>query len=142
MCGIAGFSGQPAVDVSDTVLDRIAHRGPDDSGRYNSSCGLVSLFHTRLAIQDPTPDGAQPMAAADGQVVIVFNGEIYNFLDLRTRLLERGYVFRSRTEVLLALYLKDGTNLLEKLKCLSTSSRTGYPHLFKRSDRSYRNFYG
>lgn len=117
MCGIAGFSGQPAVDVSDTVLDRIAHRGPDGSGRYNSSCGSVSLFHTRLAIQDPTPDGAQPMLAADDQVVIVFNGEIYNFRELREGLQAQGYVFRSRTdtEVLLALYLEHGTALLEKL---------------------------
>ncbi len=117
MCGIAGFSGHPAVEVSDTVLDRIAHRGPDGRGRYNSSCGSVSLFHTRLAIQVPTPDGAQPMSAADDQVAIVFNGEIYNFRDLRVGLQARGYVFRSRTdtEVLLALYLEHGTALLEKL---------------------------
>ncbi|MGB6233337.1 MAG: asparagine synthase (glutamine-hydrolyzing), partial [Candidatus Acidiferrales bacterium] len=117
MCGIAGFSGRPAVEVSDAVLERIGHRGPDGRGRYNSAGGLVSLFHTRLAILDPTPDGAQPMATADGQVVITFNGEIYNFRDLRAGLETRGYVFRSRTdtEVLLALYLEHGTALLEKL---------------------------
>lgn len=117
MCGIAGFCGRPAAEVSDVVLDRIGHRGPDGRGRYNSTCGSVSLFHTRLAILDPTPDGAQPMAAADGQVVITFNGEIYNFRELRTDLGKRGYAFRSHTdtEVLLALYLEHGTELLERL---------------------------
>src|SRR5579863_1672419 len=104
MCGIAGFSGSPAVEVSDAVLDRIGHRGPDGRGRYNSACGSVSLFHTRLAILDPTPDGAQPMAAADGQAVITFNGEIYNFRELRSELERQGYAFcsHSDTEVLLA----------------------------------------
>lgn len=117
MCGIAGFSGYPAVEVSDAVLDRIAHRGPDGRGRFDSASGSVSLFHTRLAILDPTPDGAQPMAAADGQVVIVFNGEIYNFRELRAGLHKRGYTFCSHTdtEVLLALYLELGTAMLEKL---------------------------
>ena len=117
MCGIAGFSGRPAVEVSDEVLDRIDHRGPDGRGRYNSAHSSVSLFHTRLAILDPTPNGAQPMATADGQVVITFNGEIYNFRELRSELQKRGYAFCSNTdtEVLLALYLEHGTALLEKL---------------------------
>jgi len=117
MCGIAGFSGRTAEEVSDAVLDRMAHRGPDGRGRYDSACGSVSLFHTRLAILDPTPDGAQPMAAANGQIVVTFNGEIYNFRELRSELQTRGYVFRTRTdtEVLLALYLEYGTELLEKL---------------------------
>jgi asparagine synthase (glutamine-hydrolysing) len=117
MCGIAGFSGRQAVEVPDTVLEGIAHRGPDGRGRYNSACGSVSLFHTRLAIIDPTPDGAQPMATPDGQVVITFNGEIYNFRELRAGLEARGYAFCSQcdTEVLLALYLEQGTEFLEKL---------------------------
>jgi asparagine synthase (glutamine-hydrolysing) len=117
MCGIAGFSGHPAAKASDAVLDRIGHRGPDGRGRYNSADGSISLFHTRLAILDPTPDGAQPMATADGQVVITFNGEIYNFRELRSELQKRGYAFCSHTdtEVLLALYLEHGTALLEKL---------------------------
>src|SRR6202023_927399 len=117
MCGIAGFSGRPAVEVSDAVLDRIGHRGPDGRERYNSACGSVSLFHTRLAILDPTPEGAQPMAAADGQAVIAFNGEIYNFRELHAGLQKRGYTFSSHTdtEVLLALYLEHGTALLERL---------------------------
>src|SRR5215469_19157 len=117
MCGIAGFSGRHAAEVSEAVLERLAHRGPDSRGRYDSPCGSVSLFHTRLAILDPTPDGAQPMAAAGGQVVITYNGEIYNFRELRAGLEKRGHVFRTQTdtEVLLALYLEHGTDLLEKL---------------------------
>jgi asparagine synthase (glutamine-hydrolysing) len=117
MCGIAGFSGRGAAEVSDVVLHRIRHRGPDGRGRYDSACGSVSLFHTRLAILDPRPDGAQPMAGAEGQVVITFNGEIYNFRELRAGLEDRGFVFRTRTdtEVLLALYLERGTALLENL---------------------------
>jgi asparagine synthase (glutamine-hydrolysing) len=117
MCGIAGFSGRRVIEVSDAVLERLAHRGPDGRGRYNSSCGSVSLFHTRLAIIDPTPDGAQPMATHDGQVVITFNGEIYNFRELRAGLVARGYAFSSHcdTEVILALYLEQGTAFLEKL---------------------------
>src|SRR5476649_1768128 len=110
MCGIAGCSGRPTAEISDAVLERIGHRGPDGHGRYDSASGYVSLFHTRLAILDPTSDGAQPMSAADGQVVIVFNGEIYNFRELRAVLQTRGYAFHSNsdTEVLLALYLEHG----------------------------------
>lgn len=117
MCGIAGFSGRAASEVSDDVLQRIGHRGPDGRGRYDSTCGGVSLFHTRLAILDPTPDGAQPMAAGDGHVVITYNGEIYNFRELRAELIKQGHVFHTRTdtEVLLALYLEQGPAMLEKL---------------------------
>src|SRR5260370_17028400 len=122
MCGIAGFAGHPTVEVSDAVLDRIGHRGPDGRGRYNSTCGSVSLFHTRLAILDPTPDGAQPMAAADGQVIITFNGEIYNFRELRAGLETRGYVFSSHsdTEVLLTLYLQQAPALLQQFNAIYT----------------------
>lgn len=117
MCGIAGYCGRPAAEVSDEVLERLGHRGPDGQGRFDSSSGLVSLFHTRLAILDPTPDGAQPMTSADGKVTIVFNGEIYNFPELRHELEQRGHHFRSNcdTEVLLALYVEQGPAMLERL---------------------------
>src|SRR5579859_6862714 len=118
MCGIAGVCGREASHIDEReVLALLAHRGPDGCGHYSSPCGTVALFHTRLAIQDPTPNGAQPMAAADGQVVITFNGEIYNFKELRAGLQSRGYSFRSHTdtEVLLALYLESGTAMLEQL---------------------------
>ncbi len=93
MCGIAGVSGRHAAVWAPMLLGRIAHRGPDGRGEFVSDCGLVTLCHTRLAIQDPTPDGAQPMSAADGQVVIVFNGEIYNFRELARGLQALGHRF-------------------------------------------------
>lgn len=117
MCGIAGVSGRPAADFALGLLERIAHRGPDGHGQFVSACGSVTLCHTRLAIQDPTPDGAQPMSTVDGLVVIVFNGEIYNFRELARGLQARGHRFRSHgdTEVLLAMYLEHGAAMLEQL---------------------------
>jgi asparagine synthase (glutamine-hydrolysing) len=117
MCGIAGVSGRPAAEFAPGLLERIAHRGPDGQGHFVSACGSVTLCHTRLAIQDPTPGGAQPMATADGQVVIAFNGEIYNFRELAHGLQARGHRFRSHgdTEVLLAMYLEHGAAMLDQL---------------------------
>ena len=117
MCGIAGFSGGTGSDFGSCVMHRLAHRGPDANGRFDSPDGSVSLFHTRLAIQDPTPDGDQPMLSADGRVAIAFNGEIYNFLTLRKELQAKNHQFRSRcdTEVLLALYLEHGEDMLGHL---------------------------
>lgn len=117
MCGIAGFYGRPIGDVGNAVLDCLAHRGPDGRGRYDDPGGDVSLFHTRLAILDPGPHGAQPMRANDGRVVITFNGEIYNFRELRSGLEKQGVEFRSRsdTEVMLALYLRDGMDFIGQL---------------------------
>jgi len=114
MCGIAGYSGRVSPEVSQRILDVLAHRGPDGNGCFVSDCGAVTLLHTRLAIQDPTPVGAQPMSAAGGRVVISFNGEIYNFKKLRADLEKNGYVFQTGTdtEVLLALYLEYGSALL------------------------------
>ena len=121
MCGIAGklyFDRERTVDPS--LLTRmnqvIAHRGPDDSGIHHD--GAVGLAHRRLAIIDLSPGGHQPMANADGSAWIVFNGEIYNFLELRDELEKQGVRFRSRsdTEVLLALYDRDGVECLRHLR--------------------------
>lgn len=117
MCGIAGFFG----DFDPSLLARMnglqAHRGPDDAGVWHDAgCG-VGLAHRRLSILDPSPLGHQPMLSADQSVVLVFNGEIYNFRELRAELQAGGAVFRghSDTEVLLALYLRDGAAMLPKL---------------------------
>jgi asparagine synthase (glutamine-hydrolysing) len=93
----------------------IRHRGPDAGGEYLD--GHVGLAHRRLSIIDLSAQGNQPMFSANGRQVIVFNGEIYNFQELRTGLEQDGFVFRTRTdtEVLLALYGKLGTACLEKL---------------------------
>ena len=111
MCGIAGnyptsFDGRFVYDAA-SVCRSLAHRGPDDSGLYQSSEFGVSLVHTRLAIQDLSSTGHQPMSSIDSKVWLVFNGEIYNFKDLRSWLLHRGSIFvgNSDTEVILNLYL-------------------------------------
>jgi asparagine synthase (glutamine-hydrolysing) len=117
MCGILGFFGKFELAAFQAGLSAIANRGPDDSGVFVDSAGAMALGHVRLAIQDLSPLGHQPMLGADGVVVLVFNGEIYNFRDLRADLERRGHSFRghSDTEVLLNLYLADGQSFLSKL---------------------------
>ncbi|HEX9604923.1 MAG TPA: asparagine synthetase B, partial [Myxococcales bacterium] len=93
MCGISGFlnrdPAQPADrDLVARMTDVIAHRGPDGSGLHVD--GPVALGHRRLSIIDLSAAGAQPMTNEDGTVWITFNGEIYNFLDLRAELEARG----------------------------------------------------
>jgi asparagine synthase (glutamine-hydrolysing) len=121
MCGIAGrynfHTGRP---VNEAVIvgmcDLIAHRGPDEAGVFTN--GSVGLGHRRLSIIDLTPTGHQPMTSGSGLVTIVFNGEIYNFPDLRRDLEARGHRFRGRsdTEVLLAAYEEYGTECLSRLR--------------------------
>jgi len=121
MCGIAGrynFRSDRPVDRALVVgmCDLIAHRGPDESGVFTD--GPIGLGHRRLSIIDLTPTGRQPMAGANGQTTIVFNGEIYNFPELRRDLEARGHQFRGRsdTEVLLAAYLEFGVDCLRRLR--------------------------
>jgi asparagine synthase (glutamine-hydrolysing) len=117
MCGIIGAWGNPAADRV-LVANRLqAHRGPDDQGLYHDTSAQIALGHTRLSILDLSPLGHQPMSDASGKVVIVFNGEIYNFRELRSELELAGYHFygHSDTEVLLALYLAHGEKMLSML---------------------------
>ena len=120
MCGIAGRlnlrSGAPVEPASlERMCDLIAHRGPDAWGTYCD--GPVGLAHRRLAIIDLSPAGKQPMWTADGAVGITFNGEIYNFQELRAELEGHGHVFRSRsdTEVILAAYRQWGVECVPRL---------------------------
>lgn len=117
MCGLAGFFGTFDGSLLKQMSSLIAHRGPDDKGIFRDPDNGIGLVHQRLSIQDLSPAGHQPMWTKDDSVCIVFNGEIYNFQELRTELEKDGYVFRSNsdTEVLLNLYLKEGENLLSKL---------------------------
>ncbi|MDQ7822536.1 MAG: asparagine synthase (glutamine-hydrolyzing) [Candidatus Eremiobacteraeota bacterium] len=117
MCGIAGFLGGFEPSLLERMSARIAHRGPDDCGElYDREAGL-GFAHRRLSIIDLSPAGHQPMESTDGKAVIIYNGELYNYRELRTELLTGGYPFRSHsdTEVLLALYLRDGEDMLKKL---------------------------
>lgn len=117
MCGIAGFNGNFSTACLKQMCSLIAHRGPDSSGEFFSLQHRTGLVHTRLSIIDLSPSGYQPMLDASGQVAIVFNGEIYNFRELRTALVAEGHAFRghSDTEVLLSLYLRHGESMLQKL---------------------------
>ena len=108
MCGITGIFNLNGEPVSPVILrkmtDAIAHRGPDGEGFYTDS--FIGLGHRRLAIIDLSPAGHQPMMTADGQYVISYNGELYNFQELRLELEALGYRFRSQcdTEVMLYAY--------------------------------------
>jgi len=124
MCGIVGVYnyGNPGLPIqADTIArmrDTMAHRGPDDAGVYVSPDGRLGLGHRRLSILDLSSLGHQPMASPDGRYWIVFNGEIYNFRDLRAELEPKGYTFQSTsdTEVLLALYAEYGAKMLHRLR--------------------------
>ena len=117
MCGICGFIGE--VDDSKKVLkqmmDKIAHRGPDDEGMYVDKHAAIG--HRRLSIIDLS-HGAQPMYNETGDVAIVFNGEIYNHLEIRKELIAKGHKFAndSDTECLIHGYEEYGTDLLSKLR--------------------------
>ena len=117
MCGIAGFIGSGSREVLERMTRALAHRGPDAEGFFVEEKRGIHFGHRRLAIVDLT-DGAQPMATADGELVIVFNGEIYNHTELRAELVAKGYSFQtnhSDTEVLLYGYREWGEGVLEKL---------------------------
>ena len=117
MCGIAGFWGNFPSECLAMMDESLAHRGPDDSGIFLDQSVGIGLAHRRLSIIDLSPAGHQPMWDATGQVVIVYNGEIYNYRELRTELEATGFCFRSGsdTEVILNLYLHAGVDLLSRL---------------------------
>jgi len=108
MCGIAGqfcyTGGRPDRRLLSAMSERLAHRGPDGEGTHVS--GSVGLVHRRLAIIDLSPDGLQPMTNEDSTLWLVFNGEIYNFVELREELSHKGHTFYSKsdTEVILHAY--------------------------------------
>jgi asparagine synthase (glutamine-hydrolysing) len=121
MCGIAGklfLDGQQPVDPAliERMLEVIKHRGPDGHGAHLA--GPVGLGHRRLSIIDLTSNGSQPMCNEDGTVWIVFNGEIYNYPELRKQLVERGHGLRSTTdtEVIIHLYEEHGADCLQLLQ--------------------------
>lgn len=123
MCGIAGivttepgrFEMPPALGA---MRDALRHRGPDDSGLWQSPSGAAGFAHTRLAVLDLTPAGRQPMSTPDGRFTIAFNGEIYNFRELRDELEEQGIRFQTRTdtEVVLWAYCVRGESCVAQLR--------------------------
>jgi asparagine synthase (glutamine-hydrolysing) len=121
MCGICGVIGHHDGRLIETMTRSLAHRGPDGEGvrRFPGRNGgpSAALGHRRLSIIDPTERGAQPMSYADGRYWITYNGELYNFRELRTELARDGFRFESDcdTEVLLAMYARDGEAMLSRL---------------------------
>lgn len=119
MCGIAGYIDTRKKidpDVFGRMLDTIRHRGPDDSGVYFNASRTVALGHRRLSFLDLTAAGRQPLSDPDRNVHVTFNGEIYNYRELRSEL--RSYPFRTNTdtEVLIAAYKTWGITFINKLK--------------------------
>ncbi|UGA48316.1 asparagine synthase (glutamine-hydrolyzing) [Bradyrhizobium quebecense] len=118
MCGIAGIVNLRGAPVDPADISRltslIAHRGPFGEGTWFNAKRNVAFGHRRLAIIDPGEGGYQPMVSGDGRHVIVYNGEIYNFLELRGELEAKGTVFRSQsdTEVILAAWQAWGEDML------------------------------
>lgn len=124
MCGLAGifayhYAAAP-VDrrEAEKIRDHMSARGPDASGIWLGNGGRIALAHRRLSIIDLSELGSQPMLSADGRLAVTFNGEIYNYRQLRSDLEERGYVFRtsSDTEVLLHLYAERGPDMVSSLR--------------------------
>ncbi len=121
MCGIVGIFAYRDQDRSwpaealDGMVREVSHRGPDGTGKF-SAPGLF-LGHARLAVLDPSEAGRQPMCSRDGRFVVSYNGEIYNFRELKEELEVHGHRFRSRsdTEVLLAAWQEWGEAALNKL---------------------------
>lgn len=120
MCGIVGLATLTPVSDRNLLLagrDALYHRGPDDAGVWWSADGRIGLGHRRLSIIDLSPAGHQPMLGPADESVIVFNGEIYNYRELRSELLAMGHIFRSHsdTEVILAAWREWGTECLARL---------------------------
>ncbi|PYP84553.1 MAG: asparagine synthase (glutamine-hydrolyzing) [Blastocatellia bacterium AA13] len=124
MCGICGVfeysANQPQISepLVASMRDVMTHRGPDDSGLYINPNRRVGLGHRRLSIVDLSPAGRNPMSNEDGSVWITFNGEIYNHQKIRPWLVERGHVYRSRTdtESIIHLYEEKGLDFVQDIE--------------------------
>ncbi len=114
MCGIAGFFGGPQKsldtlrEVVTAMSNRLTHRGPDHFGVWADPSVPIALGHRRLAIIDLSPSGHQPMISASGRFVLIFNGEIYNYAEIRSSLGRYPFAGTSDTEVMLAAFEEYG----------------------------------
>jgi len=121
MCGIVGiwdYANKIEESVLEKMRDTLSHRGPDDSGLFIDYENNIGLGHRRLSIIDLSPSGRQPMSSSDENLQIVFNGEIYNFMELRKELEKKGHCFKTNTdtEVILKSYEHWGKKAVEKFR--------------------------
>jgi asparagine synthase (glutamine-hydrolysing) len=117
MCGISAIAGPGwAPEDLAAMIEAQRHRGPDDTGSYLDRSASIGLGHNRLSIIDLSSAGHQPMASPDGRVWIAFNGEIYNYLELRAELSDYPFRTRTDTEVILAAYCRWGERCLDRLQ--------------------------
>lgn len=134
MCGIAGVVDLNGQNISQNILEKMTHslihRGPDGYGTFNENG--IGFGHRRLSIIDISEAGKQPMISPDNKVILSYNGEIYNFLEIRKELLSLGYKFKSDsdTEVLLSAWHKWGANIVNRLNGMFAFS------IFDRRDNS------
>jgi asparagine synthase (glutamine-hydrolysing) len=143
MCGIAGIVDFEGKIVEQAEIERLtslmSHRGPDGAGYWVNAERSVALGHRRLAIIDPGAGGYQPMVSVDGRHIVVFNGEIYNFLELRAELERSGAVFRTQsdTEVILAAWQTWREEMLSRFNGMWALAifDTTTKHLFLARDR-------
>jgi len=121
VCGIAGFLGEWQESALISMTQMLHHRGPDDSGHYHDPESGIGLAHTRLSIIG-VATGHQPLTDADGSVVVIFNGEIYNYRELRRELESKGYQFRTESdgEVIPHLYNEMGADFIARLRGMFT----------------------
>jgi len=114
MCGIVAVAGQQhATAAVERGIARLSHRGPDARGVWSDSATGVALGHARLRIIDLSDDAAQPMVSADRRFVLVFNGEVYNYIELRRELADYPFRSKSDTEVVLAAWQRWGASCLD-----------------------------
>jgi asparagine synthase (glutamine-hydrolysing) len=123
MCGISGLLNHSNQQVdSKLIIKKIVNiqnnRGPDDNGLWESECKKVFFGHNRLSIIDLSKSGKQPFISSDGNFIITFNGEIYNFLELKKELIKKNINFKSNTdtEVIIESYKFWGLSFLNKLR--------------------------
>jgi asparagine synthase (glutamine-hydrolysing) len=143
MCGIAGIFGLNDEKIVRKMLVAQAHRGPDGKNIWGDPINLVTLGHVRLSILDVSSNGTQPMEYGNERLHITYNGEIYNFREIRLELMKLGYEFKSDsdTEVILASYLEWGTSCVRKFRGMfafvifDKSPKIGCPNLFLVRDR-------
>ncbi len=117
MCGIAGIWGNASNERLTRMADALRHRGPDDDGFWTHPTAGIGFAHRRLSIID-LPGGRQPIANEDGRIVTIFNGEIYNYQELRAELIGRGHIFTTQTdtEVIVHLYEELGEGFVARLR--------------------------